>query len=64
MWLFKVRDGEKVREFDPAAPARFVSAAASPAADRVAAGTQDGRVIVWRLSTGERLVEKPLAPAP
>ncbi len=64
VWLFRTRDGEKVREYEPAAPARFVSAAASPEADLVAGGTQDGRIVVWRLSTGERLVEKPLAPGP
>lgn len=64
VWVFRTRDGEKVREYEPAAPARFVSAAASPEADLVAGGTQDGRIVVWRLSTGERLVEKPLAPGP
>lgn len=64
VWLFRTADGEKVREYEPAAQARFVSAAANPGADLVAGGTQDGRIVVWRLSTGERLVEKPLAPGP
>ncbi len=59
---FRLGDGEPVREYDPAAPARFVSAAASPAADLVAGGTFDGRIVVWRLSTGERIAETPLEP--
>lgn len=62
--LFRLADGAQVREFDPAAPARFVSAAASPDADLVAAGTHDGRIVVWRMSTGERIVERPLEPGP
>ncbi len=62
--LFRLGDGEQVREYEPAAPARFVSAAASEAADLVAAGTLDGRIVVWKLSSGERLVETPLKPAP
>jgi hypothetical protein len=36
--------------------------AASVPADLVAAGTQDGRVFVWKLSTAERLAEFPLQP--
>jgi hypothetical protein len=31
-------------------------------ADLLAAGSQDGRVVVWKLSTGERLSEFPLKP--
>ena len=62
--LFTLGKGEQVREYVPAAPARFISAAAHAGADLVAAGTLDGRIVVWRLSTGERLAEAPLAPAP
>ena len=60
--LFKLQDGEKVREYDPGAGRRLISVAASVPADLVAAGTQDGRVVVWKLSTGERLVDFPLQP--
>jgi len=60
--LFKLQDGEKVREYDPGAGRRLISVAASVAADLVAAGTQDGRVVVWKLSTGERLADFPLQP--
>jgi len=60
--LFKAQDGEKVREYQPEGSARFVSAAASPATDLVAAGTADGRVVVWKLSSSERLAEFPLKP--
>ena len=60
--LFKLQDGEKVREYDPGAGRRLISVAASVPADLVAAGTQDGRVVVWKLSTGERLADFPLQP--
>ena len=60
--LFKLQDGEKVREYDPGAGRRLISVAASVPADLVAAGTQDGRVVVWKLSTAERLAEFPLQP--
>lgn len=62
--LFTIAKGEQVREYDAAAPARFISVAAHPGADLVAAGTQDGRIVVWKLSSGERIVDKPLAPGP
>jgi WD40 repeat protein len=60
--LFKLQDGEKVREYETGTAARLISVAASVAADLVAAGTQDGRVVVWKLSTAERLAEFPLQP--
>ena len=60
--LFKLQDGEKVREYDPGTGRRLISVAASVPADLVAAGTQDGRVVVWKLSTAERLAEFPLQP--
>ena len=60
--LFKFQDGEKVREYDPGAGRRLISVAASVPADLVAAGTQDGRVVVWKLSSGERLADFPLQP--
>ena len=60
--LFKLQDGEKVREYDPGAGRRLISVAASVPADLVAAGTQDGRVVVWKLSTAERLADFPLQP--
>ncbi len=60
--LFKLQDGEKVREYDSGTGRRVISVAASVPADLVAAGTQDGRVVVWKLSTAERLVEFPLKP--
>jgi len=60
--LFKLQDGEKVREYDSGTGRRVVSVAASVPADLVAAGTQEGRVVVWKLSTGERLAEFPLQP--
>jgi len=60
--LFKLQDGEKVREYDSGTGRRVISVAASAPADLVAAGTQDGRVVVWKLSTGERLAEFPLQP--
>ena len=60
--LFKLQDGEKVREYDPGTGRRVISVAASEAADLVAAGTQDGRVVVWKLSTAERVAEFPLQP--
>jgi len=60
--LFKLQDGEKVREYDSGIGRRLISVAASVEADRVAAGTQDGRVVVWKLSTAERLAEFPLKP--
>ncbi len=60
--LFKLQDGEKVREYDTGTGRRLISVAASVPADLVAAGTQDGRVVVWKLSTAERLAEFPLQP--
>ena len=60
--LFKLQDGEKLREYDPGAGRRLISVAASVPADLVAAGTQDGRVVVWKLSTAERLADFPLQP--
>ena len=60
--LFKLQDGEKVREYDPGAGRRLISVAASVPADLVAAGTQDGRVVVWKLSTAERVADFPLQP--
>ena len=60
--LFKLEDGEKVREYDSGTGRRVISVAASAPADLVAAGTQDGRVIVWKLSTAERVAEFPLQP--
>lgn len=60
--LFKLQDGEKVRECDSGTGRRLISVAASVPADLVAAGTQDGRVVVWKLSTAERLAEFPLKP--
>jgi hypothetical protein len=60
--LFKLADSEKVREYDTGTGRRLIAAAASVPADLVAAGTQDGRVVVWKLSTGERLAEFPLQP--
>ena len=60
--LFKLQDGEKVREYDSGTGRRVISVAASAPADLVAAGTQDGRVVVWKLSTAERVAEFPLKP--
>jgi WD40 repeat protein len=60
--LFKLQDGEKVREYDSGTRRRVISVAASAPADLVAAGTQDGRVVVWKLSTAERVAEFPLKP--
>ena len=60
--LFKLQDGEKVREYDSGTGRRVISVAASAPADLVAAGTQDGRVFVWKLSTAERVAEFPLKP--
>ena len=60
--LFKLQDGEKVREYALGSAGRLISVAASVPADLVAAGTQDGRVVVWKLSTAERLAEFPLQP--
>ena len=60
--LFKLADAEKVREYQPSSAARLISVATGVPADLLAAGTQDGRVVVWKLSTGERLVEFPLKP--
>ena len=60
--LFKLQDGEKVREYDSGTGRRVISVAASAPADLVAAGTQDGRVVVWKLSTAERVAEFPLQP--
>lgn len=60
--LFKLQDGEKVREYDSGTGRRVISVAVSAPADLVAAGTQDGRVVVWKLSTAERVAEFPLQP--
>ncbi len=60
--LYKLQDGEKVREYETGTAARLISVAASVPADLVAAGTQDGRVVVWKLSTAERVAEFPLQP--
>jgi len=60
--LFKISDGEKVREYQPSSPARIVSVAPGLTADLLAAGSQDGHVVVWRLSTGERLAQFPVQP--
>ena len=55
--LFRLSDAEKVREYQPASAARLISVAVGVATDLLAAGAQDGRVVVWKLSTGERLAE-------
>lgn len=60
--LFRLEDTEKVREYAPGTAARVISVAVNVPADLVAAGTQDGRVVVWKLSTAERLAEFPLQP--
>lgn len=60
--LFRLSDSERVREYDPGAAGRSISVAANVSADLLAAGTQDGRVVVWRLSTGERLAAFPVRP--
>lgn len=60
--LFRLEETEKVREYAPETAARVISVAVNVPADLVAAGTQDGRVVVWKLSTAERLAEFPLQP--
>lgn len=60
--LFRLADTEKVREYAPGTAARLISVAAHAPVDLVAAGTQDGRVVVWKLSSAERVAEFPLQP--
>ena len=61
--LLKAEESDAVREYQMGTAGRLVSVAASLPADLVAAGTQDGRVVVWRLSTGEKMVEFPAQPS-
>jgi hypothetical protein len=55
--LMKAQESDRIRELQGSGAARFLSVAAHEGADRVAAGTQSGEIVVWELSSGNKVAE-------
>lgn len=60
--LMKAVESERVREFQGSGDNRFLSVAAHEASDRLAAGSQQGKIVVWKMSTGKQLADFIVAP--
>lgn len=57
--VMKLHDGQRVHELQGEASDVFLSAALHPATDRVAAGTQEGQLVIWEIQSGKRISRTP-----
>lgn len=58
----KAQESDRVREMQGSGPGRFLCVTANESTDRIAAGTQQGDIVVWEFSTGKKLTEFPALP--
>jgi len=60
--VMKAIESDRIRELQGEGNQRILSVAGHETSDRVAAGTDGGKVIVWELSSGQKLIEFQALP--